>query len=448
MKIKRVVGKIPPSCVPGPIATPPDPNEIPIGEDGMKTAGSIGGAGLALVVACGTAVAGGQVVRLDTLGGTDSVAWDINDNGQIVGQANLAGDAVAHGVLWENGAATDLGAWGGAGDISTAEAINNGGQIIGYSELSSGLREATLWAPDLSMRNLGIEMGAAGSSIPWDINEQGEVCGQAALSPGFSKGFVWDDVNGARTEGTVSFYMGGANKGMNNSSVLVGHGFFFGDPDMAMLATPDGRGAWDEFEIGPPGFTFSIATEINDAGVVVGFTNADSPGPWNACIFTQTPPGYATLGTLPELENSEAYDVNEAGVVVGFSWDDDFLLPERAWVYLDGELHDLNDLLVGRGETGFSQLLAATGINEDNDIVGYGLTTDGAIAGFVIEAYGLEACAADLAEPFGQLDFSDVTAFLVAFAGMAPEADLAEPFGQFDFSDVVGFLTVFGSGCP
>ena len=56
--------------------------------------------------------------------------------------------------------------------------------------------------------------------------------------------------------------------------------------------------------------------------------------------------------------------------------------------------------------------------------------------------------AADLAEPLGTLDFSDVTAFLTAFATMSPEADLAEPFGTFDFSDVVSFLGAFASGCP
>ncbi len=55
---------------------------------------------------------------------------------------------------------------------------------------------------------------------------------------------------------------------------------------------------------------------------------------------------------------------------------------------------------------------------------------------------------ADLAEPFGQLDFSDVIAFLTAFGSMSPEADLAAPIGQFDFSDVIAFLTAFGSGCP
>ncbi len=56
--------------------------------------------------------------------------------------------------------------------------------------------------------------------------------------------------------------------------------------------------------------------------------------------------------------------------------------------------------------------------------------------------------AADLAEPFGQLDFSDVTAFLTAFGAMDDAADLAEPTGQWDFSDVTAFLSAFGAGCP
>ncbi|MEZ6242337.1 MAG: GC-type dockerin domain-anchored protein [Phycisphaerales bacterium] len=62
--------------------------------------------------------------------------------------------------------------------------------------------------------------------------------------------------------------------------------------------------------------------------------------------------------------------------------------------------------------------------------------------------FGEAPCPADLAEPFGTLDFSDVVAFLVAFSGMDPAADLAAPFGQFDFSDVVAFLAAFGGGCP
>ncbi len=57
-------------------------------------------------------------------------------------------------------------------------------------------------------------------------------------------------------------------------------------------------------------------------------------------------------------------------------------------------------------------------------------------------------CPADLAEPVGVLDFSDVIAFLTAFAGGEPAADLAAPTGVFDFSDIIAFLSAFGAGCP
>lgn len=63
--------------------------------------------------------------------------------------------------------------------------------------------------------------------------------------------------------------------------------------------------------------------------------------------------------------------------------------------------------------------------------------------------FAVGACSvADLADPLGQLDFSDVVAFLVAFASLDPSADLAAPIGQWDFSDVVAFLVAFDAGCP
>jgi len=55
--------------------------------------------------------------------------------------------------------------------------------------------------------------------------------------------------------------------------------------------------------------------------------------------------------------------------------------------------------------------------------------------------------AADLAEPFGELNFFDVSAFLSAFSAQDPGADLNND-GAFDFFDVSDFLSVFGQGCP
>ena len=58
------------------------------------------------------------------------------------------------------------------------------------------------------------------------------------------------------------------------------------------------------------------------------------------------------------------------------------------------------------------------------------------------------ACnGADLAQPYGQLNFFDVSAFLVAYNASDPTADFNND-GQFNFFDVSGFLTMFGDGCP
>ncbi|MFI4897436.1 MAG: GC-type dockerin domain-anchored protein [Phycisphaerales bacterium JB059] len=54
---------------------------------------------------------------------------------------------------------------------------------------------------------------------------------------------------------------------------------------------------------------------------------------------------------------------------------------------------------------------------------------------------------ADLAPPYGQLDFEDVIAFLRAFANQEPAADLSPAYGVYDFNDVAIFLVVFVEGC-
>jgi probable HAF family extracellular repeat protein len=51
------------------------------------------------------------VTNLGTLGGSTSTAWAVNDSGQVVGSANIAGDAHADPFLYSNGTMTDV--WGG-----------------------------------------------------------------------------------------------------------------------------------------------------------------------------------------------------------------------------------------------------------------------------------------------------------------------------------------------
>lgn len=61
---------------------------------------------------------------------------------------------------------------------------------------------------------------------------------------------------------------------------------------------------------------------------------------------------------------------------------------------------------------------------------------------------GTSGCnAADLAEPFGELNFFDVSAFLGAFNTQDPAADINKD-GIFNFFDVSEFLLRYNIGCP
>ena len=59
-----------------------------------------------------------------------------------------------------------------------------------------------------------------------------------------------------------------------------------------------------------------------------------------------------------------------------------------------------------------------------------------------------QPCPADLAAPFGVLNFFDVSAFLGAYNSQDPVADFAAPFGVFNFFDVSAFLASYNAGCP
>ncbi len=68
---------------------------------------------------------------------------------------------------------------------------------------------------------------------------------------------------------------------------------------------------------------------------------------------------------------------------------------------------------------------------------------------FSAQILGRAGCnLADAAEPFGQLSFADITAFLADFSTGQPRADLAAPFGQYTFADITAFLDAFAAGCP
>jgi probable HAF family extracellular repeat protein len=84
------------------------------------------------------------MVSLGTLGGANSWARDINDAGQIVGEADTAHGST-HAFLWQDGTMIDLGTLGGS--TSSAAAINASGQIVGWALDAAGQKRAFVINP-------------------------------------------------------------------------------------------------------------------------------------------------------------------------------------------------------------------------------------------------------------------------------------------------------------
>jgi len=71
-----------------------------------------------------------NIIDLGTLGGGSSVALGVNDMGQVVGSADIAG-GLRHAYLWANGVMIDLGTLGFPTAQSEASDINNQGVVVG-----------------------------------------------------------------------------------------------------------------------------------------------------------------------------------------------------------------------------------------------------------------------------------------------------------------------------
>ena len=128
---------------------------------------------------------GGGTRDLGALGGANSVAYAINDSGQVVGWAdtNSNGTPSGHPFLYSGGPMQDLGTLGSG--YGTAEAISANGLVVGESGDGNGHASAFLWyqggvIADLNTflpANSGWQLTAATG-----VNNAGQIVGNGFLN--------------------------------------------------------------------------------------------------------------------------------------------------------------------------------------------------------------------------------------------------------------------------
>jgi len=138
---------------------------------------------------------GKGMVDLGSLGGTCTLANDLNNQGQVVGFATVSDDAFQRAFFWEHGSIHDLG--GSLGGSNTgAFVVNDTGQAVGFADLPGETSfHATLWKSVGNMADLGT-LGKDSCSYATGINAVGQVVGASfscdAASPTFTD-FLWED---------------------------------------------------------------------------------------------------------------------------------------------------------------------------------------------------------------------------------------------------------------
>ncbi len=166
-------------------------------------------------------------VLIPTLGGSSNAARGINDSGHIVGYSDTA-SGEQHGFFLAAGVNHDIPTLGGT--LSIANEVNNNGQVVGYSTLVSGTLNppyhAFVWLPGTTPTDIGTLTGGT-KSIAYDINDSGEIVGAAEIAPGVSRAFVWNATSGMRNLNDLAPGSGWTlqeARGINAKGQIVGFG--------------------------------------------------------------------------------------------------------------------------------------------------------------------------------------------------------------------------------
>ena len=255
-------------------------------------------------------------------------------------------------------------------NLSLAYSINNNGQIVGNIH-KSGVG-AVLFDPTGNGNNITL-----GGREAHSINDNGQIVGYSGSTA------ILFDTTGNKNNiqlGTLGGTISQAHANNNNGDIV---GFAMDSSGNFCAALFDNTGGQNNIDLGTLGGDYGVARSINDNGQIVG-TSDDSTGTNRATLFDITGSGNnINLGTLAGWSYSHARSINNNGQIVGYVYGGTGSI-ERA-VLFDatggGANIDLNTLI---DPTLDWTLLQAYSINDNGWIVGQGINPDGYNRAFLL----------------------------------------------------------------
>jgi len=299
------------------------------------------------------------ITNLGSLGGGDTVATALNNNGQVTGESDTSATVTricgqgkhrhtctvhpfGPAFLYSNGTMTDLGTLGG--NDSEGRAINASGEVVGWAQTTAGSSDSALWSggkvTDLTAAGLS-------GSVAW-INDSGQIVGTDAIgSTGDSQPFL--DSNGTVTQLPLPNYGPATESGsttcsaimINNNGVVLGG---CSDPSSNLHGVVWQNGT--PTDLGTLGGPQTNPYGINNLGQVVGWSMTSTDGTdgflWSNGKMTDLGPNFFPTA------------INDNGVIIGGDQ-----------IYSGGTLQNLNNLV----PAGSPQITDAVAINDNGQIL-------------------------------------------------------------------------------
>jgi probable HAF family extracellular repeat protein len=269
----------------------------------------------------------------------DSYGMAINDSACVAGYTLVGTSAYYHAFLHDGSTMNDLGTLGGSN--SQAQGMNNDGLVVGTAQTASANWHAFLYDGSTMTDLLGANAGS--NSVAYSINDSGKIVGQHFVDGHYhfwynGQDYPYDadiphafllDGSTLTDLGTLCGYYDGCHYSVathiNNQGQIVGsstldigqHAFLYSNSTLTDLGSlyDNTPGTWD----------FSYANSINNNGQVVGYSYVNSYGWYHAFIHDGS-----TMQDLNDLVDPEcgftleiAYDINDAGQIVGYGVDNE-----------------------------------------------------------------------------------------------------------------------------